>query len=170
MTYEFVPQFCRVLNNLSKIMDKAQKYADQKKFDSTVLLGSRLAPDQFNFTRQVQIACDSAKYYASRLTQKEAPSFEDKEATIPELQQRIQKTIQFLETVKPEDFKGWETRQTLNPRREGKYLPGFDFAMYQAIPNFYFHVTTAYSILRHNGVEIGKADYLGELNWRPIGG
>lgn len=168
MTYEFVPQFCRILSNLTRIMDKAQTFADQKKFDPSNLLTARLAPDMFPFTRQVQIACDTAKYYAARLTDKAAPTFDDKEATIPELKQRIAKTIQYLETINPEDFKGWETKKTTNPRREGKYLPGAEFAMHHAIPNFYFHVTTAYDILRHNGVEIGKADYLGEIHWRQL--
>lgn len=168
MAYEFVPQFCRMLNNLSRILDKAQEFAEKKKFEPANLLTARLAPDQFNFTRQVQIACDTAKFFAVRLTEKAAPTFEDKEATIPELKQRIQKTIQFLETIKPEDFKGWETRKTTNPRREGKYLPGNEFALQHAIPNFYFHMTTAYSILRSNGLDIGKVDYLGELNWRAL--
>jgi hypothetical protein len=102
------------------------------------------------------------------LTGKEVPKHEDKEATIADLQERIRKTIQFLETVRPEDFKGWETRQVLNPRREGKFLPGNEFAMHQAIPNFFFHMTTAYSILRTNGLGIGKLDYLGELNYRAL--
>lgn len=168
MTYDFVPQFCRMLNNLSRLLDKAQAYSEQKKFEPAVLLQARLAPDMFPFTRQVQIACDSAKWYAGRLTEKTPPAFEDKEATIAELKQRITKTIAYLETIKAEDFKGWETKKTTNPRREGKYLPGNEFALQHAIPNFYFHVTTAYDILRHNGVEIGKADFLGEINWRPL--
>lgn len=168
MAYESVPQFTKMLHNLSALLDKAQAYADQKKFDAANLLNARLAPDQFHFTRQVQIACDSAKYYVVRLTDLKAPAFEDKETTIPELKERIRKTVQFLETVKPEDFKGWEARKTTNPRREGKYLPGNEFAIQHAIPNFYFHFTTAYSILRHNGVEIGKKDYLGEIHWRDL--
>jgi uncharacterized protein len=168
MTYEFIPQFSKMLTNLSGLLDKAQKFADQRKFDVSNLLVARLAPDQFHFTRQVQVACDTAKAYAARLTGKEAPKHEDKETTIAELQHRIQATIQFLSTIKPEDFKGWETRQVLNPRREGKFLPGNEYAMQQAIPNFYFHVTTAYAILRHNGMEIGKMDFLGELNYRPL--
>jgi uncharacterized protein len=168
MSYEFIPQFSKMLNNLSQILEKAQKYADQKKFEPSNLLVARLFPDQFNFTRQVQVACDTAKAYAARLTGKEVPTHEDKETTIAELQQRIQKTVQFLSTIRPEDFKGWETRQVLNPRREGKFLPGSEYAMQQAIPNFYFHVTTAYSLLRHVGLEIGKMDYLGELKYRDL--
>lgn len=168
MTYEFIPQFSKMLNNLSGLLEKAKTFAEQKKFDASNLLTARLAPDQFHFTRQVQIACDSAKAYAAKLTGKEAPKHEDKETTIPELQDRIRATIQFLETIKAEDFKGWETRQVTNPRREGKFLPGNEFAMEQAIPNFYFHMTTAYSILRHNGLEVGKKDYLGTLNYRDL--
>jgi len=168
MTYEFIPQFSKMLTNLSNILEKAGAHADQKKFDIGVLMNARLFPDQFNFIRQVQAACDMAKAYAAKLTGKEAPRHEDNETTLPELQHRIQKTLQFLATIRPEDFKGWETRQVLNPRREGKFLPGNEYAMGQAIPNFYFHMTTAYSILRHNGVEIGKRDYLGELKYRPL--
>ena len=168
MTYEFVPQFIKMLNNLSAILDKAQAFADQKKFDTAALLTDRLAIDQFNFTRQIQATCDMAKAYASKLTGKEAPKHEDKETTLPELQQRIRSTIQFLQTIKAEDFKGWETRQVTNPRREGKFLPGEEYAMQQAIPNFYFHLTTAYSILRHRGLDIGKKDFLGELKYRDL--
>lgn len=168
MAYEHVPQFSKMLNNLSALLDKAQAFADQKKFDPANLLNARLAPDQFHFTRQVQIACDSAKTYVARLTDLKAPVFEDKEATISELKERIRNTIAFLETTKPEHFKGWETRKTTNPRREGKYLPGDEFAFQHAIPNFYFHLTTAYSILRHNGLDIGKKDYLGEIRWRDL--
>jgi len=168
MTYEFVPQFAKMLRNLSGLLDKAQAFADQKKFEVSNLLTARLAPDQFNFTRQVQATCDLAKSYAARLTGKEAPKHEDNETTIEQLQRRIQATMAFLETIRPEDFKGWEKRQVLNPRREGKFLPGDEYAMHQAIPNFYFHLTTAYSILRHNGVEIGKKDFLGELKYRDL--
>ncbi len=168
MTYEFVPQFSKMLTNLSHILDKAQSFADARKFDVGNLLISRLAPDQFNFIRQVQATCDIAKSYAARLTGKEVPKHEDKETTLPELRERIRSTLQFLSTIKAEDFAGWEDRKVLNPRREGKFLPGSEFAMHQAIPNFYFHMTTAYAILRHNGVEIGKKDFLGELKYRDL--
>ncbi len=168
MSYEFVPQFSRMLNNLSGILNKAQGYAELKKFEVANLLTARLAPDQFNFTWQVQTTCDMAVAYASKLTGKTPPKQENKETTLPELQRRIQDTLGFLNTIKPEDFKGWEDRQVLNPRREGKFLPGSEFAMHQAIPNFYFHMTTLYSILRSNGVDVGKKDYLGELNHRPL--
>lgn len=168
MSYEFIPQFSRMLNNLSSILNKAQGYAEQKKFDVQNLLTARLAPDQFPFAWQVQATCDMAVAYASKLTGKEAPKQENKEVTLLDLQGRIQETLKFLHTIKPEDFEGWESRQVLNPRREGKFLPGKEFAMHQAIPNFYFHMTTLYSILRSNGVDVGKKDYLGELNYRPL--
>jgi len=168
MIVETFAQFSKMLTNLSNILDKAQKFADQKKFDSANLMNARLAPDQFNFIRQVQVACDTAKMGAARLTGIDAPKFEDNETTLAELQQRIRNTLEFLATVKPEAFKGWESKKTLNPRREGKYLPGDEFLMQHAIPNFYFHVTTAYSILRHNGVEIGKMDYLGTITYRDL--
>lgn len=167
-SYEFVPQFTKMLTNLSLILGKAQTFAEQKKFDPANLLAARLAPDQFNLVRQVQISCDSAKAYAAKLTGKEAPKHEDTETTIAQLQARIQSTIQYLDSVKAEEFQGWESRKITNPRREGKYLPGNEFAMQQAIPNFYFHTTTAYAILRNNGLEIGKKDFLGELGWRPL--
>jgi len=168
MIVETFAQFSKMLTNLSSILDKAQKFADQKKFDSVNLMNARLAPDQFNFTRQVQVACDTAKLGAARLTGIDAPKFEDNETTLAELQQRIRNTLEFLSTVKPEAFKGWESKKTLNPRREGKYLPGDEFLMQHAIPNFYFHVATAYSILRHSGVEVGKMDYLGTITYRDL--
>lgn len=168
MTYEFVPQFTKMLTNLSALLEKTQGFAEAKKCDAKNLLTDRLAPDQFDFTRQVQICCDTAKTYAAKLAGKEAPKHEDNETTVEQLLQRIQKTIAFLETIKADDFKGWDTRKITNPRREGKYITGSDWAMTQAIPNFYFHMTTAYSILRTNGMDIGKKDFLGTLNYRDL--
>lgn len=168
MTYEHVPQFCKMLRNLSAILDKAQAYADQKKFDSTNLLTARLAPDQFAFARQIQIACDTAKNFAAKMTGGEAPAHDDVEKTVPELKERLAKTVQYLESLRPEQFHGALERKITNPRREGKYLPASEFMLEHAVPNFYFHVTTAYAILRHNGLDIGKKDYLGELNYRPL--
>lgn len=168
MSYEFIPQFTKMLNNLSNILGKATEYAERKKFDMSALLTARLAPDQFNFAWQVCAACDMAEGYAARLTGKDVPKHEDKDPKVSDLLSRIRQATQFLATVKPEDFKGWETRQVLNPRREGKFLPGNEYAMQQVIPNFYFHMTTAYSILRHNGLDIGKKDFLGELKYRDL--
>ena len=157
-----------MLNNLSLVLDKAQAYAEAKKFEPTNLLNARLAPDQFDLTRQIQITCDTAKAFVSKMSGRAAPVHEDTESSVSELKQRIQKTIQYLSDFKPADFNGWEAQKITNPRREGKYLAGSDFAMSHAIPNFYFHFTMAYSILRNNGVDVGKKDYLGPINWRAL--
>lgn len=167
MLYDFtIPQFTKMLNNLSRILDKAALYAEEKKFDVEVLLNSRLFPNQFNLIKQVQIVCDTAKLGASRLTGKEAPTHDDQEKTLPELKARIASVVAYLATYTPDDFKGAEERKVSQPRWEGKYLLGKEFAIQHAIPNLYFHVTTAYSILRHNGVEVGKKDYLGEMPYQ----
>ncbi|HXH76614.1 MAG TPA: DUF1993 domain-containing protein [Bacteriovoracaceae bacterium] len=167
MLYEItVPQFTKMLQNLSLVLDKAQKNAETRKFDMDVLLNARLAPDQFNFIRQVQIVCDTAKLCASRLTGKEAPVNEDKEKTLPELKARIEQTVGYLHTFSANDFKGAEDKHISQPRWEGKYLFGKEFALQHAIPNFYFHFTTAYSILRNQGVDVGKKDYLGEMPYK----
>lgn len=161
-----VPQFTKMLGNLSLLLDKAAQHAEAKKFDVGVLLQSRLFPDQLNFTRQIQIACDTAKMGVARLTGKDAPKHEDNEATLAELKERIGKVIAYLATFSETDFAGAEERKISQPRWEGKYLTGKEFAIQHAIPNLYFHITTAYSILRHNGVEIGKKNYLGEMPYK----
>ncbi len=167
MLYEItIPQFTKMLNNLNKILDKAAANADGRKFESTVLLQSRLAPDQFNFIRQIQIACDTAKLCASRLSGKEAPVQADTEATMAELKARIESVITYLGTFTKDDFNGAEERHISQPRWEGKYVTGYEYALQHALPNIYFHITTAYSILRHNGVDIGKKDYLGEMPYK----
>ena len=167
MLYDFtIPQFIKMLNNLGRILDKAALHAQGKKFEVEVLLNSRLSPDQFNLIKQVQIACDTAKLGASRLTGKEAPVHEDQEKTLPELKARIASVIDYLAGFTEDDFKDAEERKVSQPRWEGKYLYGKEFALQHAIPNLYFHVTTAYSILRHNGVDIGKRDYLGEMPYK----
>jgi hypothetical protein len=167
MLYEItVPQFTKMLHNLNLMMDKAVQNSVERKFEMDVLLNSRLAPDQFNFIRQVQIACDTAKFYAARMTGKEAPIHEDTEKTLPELKARIETVIGYLNSFKAEDFKGAEERKISQPRWEGKYLTGFEFATQHAIPNVYFHVATAYAILRHNGVPVGKKDFLGEMPYK----
>jgi hypothetical protein len=161
-----VPQFTKTLHNLSLIIDKAVQNSTERKFEMDVLLNSRLAPDQFTFIRQVQIACDTAKLFAARMSGKDAPVWEDTEKTLPEVKARIEKTIGYLNSFKAEDFKGAGDRHITQPRWEGKYMTGFEFATQHAIPNLYFHVTTAYSILRHNGVPVGKKDYLGEMPYK----
>lgn len=169
MLYDLtVVQFSKMLGNLSAILDKAAAFADSKKIDVAVLLNSRLAPDQFNLIRQVQIACDTAKLGVARLTGKveSAPVHPDTEATLAELQTRIQAVRNYLAGFSSTDFAGAEERVVSQPRWEGKYLTGLEFAIQHAIPNIYFHVTTAYSILRHNGVDLGKKDYLGPMPYK----
>lgn len=161
-----VPQFIRTLNNLASFMDKAETYAKTKGFDVNVLANDRLAPDMFPFTKQVQIACDTAKLCASRLSGKDAPVNDDSEKTFEDLKGRIKNTVKYLETFKASDFEGAETKHITQPRWEGKYLTGKEYVIHHAVPNIYFHTTTAYAILRHNGVDIGKKDYLGELPFK----
>ena len=167
MFYEItITQFSKMLTNLSHILDKAAAEAETKKVDFSVYLGSRLAPDQFNLTRQVQIACDTAKMCAARLTGKTAPVHEDNETTLAQLKERIQKVLDYLATFTPADYKEAATIKVSQPRWEGKYLTGAEFAVQHAIPNLHFHIVTAYSILRHNGIAIGKKDYLGEMPFK----
>lgn len=167
MIYETtVPQFSKMLKNLDGILMKAAAHADSKKFDFEVLMNSRLAPDQFHFTRQIQIACDSAKLCVARLSGREAPKHDDQEKTLSDLRKRIQETVAYMATVQSKDFAGWEEKKITQPRWEGKYLTGQEYLLQHAIPNFYFHLTTAYALLRHNGVDIGKKDYLGEMPYK----
>ncbi len=167
MLYEVtIPQFAKMLLNLNMILDKAAKHAEAKKFEVDILLNSRLAPDQFNLIRQVQIACDTAKLAASRLTGKDAPVHEDNEKTLSDLRARIQQTVSYLNNFTAKDFEGAEQKRITQPRWEGKYLLGFEFANQHALPNLYFHITTAYAILRHNGVDVGKKDFLGEMPYK----
>lgn len=169
MFYELtVVQFSKMLNNLNSFLDKGAAYAEAKKFDVSVLLNSRLAPDQFNLIRQVQIACDTAKLGVARLTgtMDSVPSHPDTETTLAELKDRIQSTLDYLAGFTPADFSNAAEERISQPRWEGKYLTGFEFAVEYAIPNIYFHVTTAYAILRHNGVDLGKKDYLGAMPFK----
>jgi hypothetical protein len=169
MIYQILTeQFPKMLRNLNAILDKAAGFADAKKCENEVLLNARLAPDQFNFIRQVQIACDTAKLGAARLAgkDKEAPVHEDKEKTLPELKARIESVIKYLGTFSKADFSAASERKISQPRWEGKYLTGDEFFIQHVLPNFYFHITTAYAILRHNGVDIGKKDYLGEMPYK----
>jgi hypothetical protein len=159
-------QFIKGLQNLTTILDKAAQFADQKRIEMPVLLTSRLAPDQFHLIKQIQIACDTAKLGASRLTGKEAPKHEDTESSLSDLRERISSTITYLKTFNENDYKESSTRHISQPRWEGQYLTGEEFVLHHAVPNFYFHLTTAYAILRHNGVEIGKKDYLGQMPFK----
>ena len=158
-----VPLFVKTLENLSAILDKGAAHADSRKIDPAVLLGYRLAPDMLNLTKQVQIAADHAKRACARLAGVEAPAYEDNEASFAELKARIDKTIAFLKSLKAEQFEGAETRELkLKLGGTERTLPGQTYFLHNALPNFFFHVTTAYDILRHAGVPIGKADFLGQ--------
>lgn len=161
-----IPQFIKTLESVNNYFDKAQKHADLKKYDVNVLLNERLTPDQWTFTRQIQVACDTAKGTAARLAGKVPPVHEDTEKTIPELRNRIQKVVSYLKTFKAEDFQGWEERHIDIWFKEGKYLDGFECLTQMALPNFYFHLTTAYAILRSRGVDVGKMDFLGSLPFK----
>jgi uncharacterized protein len=158
-----IPIFVRVLNNLSAILEKAVAHAEAKKIDPVVLVNSRLFPDMFPLSRQVQIASDTAKGCAARLAGVEPPKYEDNETTFPELIARVRKTTDYLGTFTPEQIDGSEERTiTLRMRDTTKTLTGMPYLLHNALPNFYFHVITAYGILRHCGIEIGKQDFLGK--------
>jgi hypothetical protein len=157
-----VPSGIRMMNSLATILEKAAAHAEAKKIDPTVLVNARLFPDMFPLVRQVQIASDSAKAGAARLAGLDPPSYEDNERTLPELVARVKKTAAFLETLKPAQFEGSEDRTIKwKSRTIERSMQGQPYLVHQMLPNLYFHVTTAYNILRHNGVELGKMDFLG---------
>lgn len=163
-----IVQMSKMLQNLQHILDKGAIFADSKKVDMTVLLNARLAPDQFHLIRQVQIACDTAKLGAARLSNKvdSAPKHADDETTLAELKQRISDTQAYLATFNDADFANAATQHISQPRWEGKYVTGEEFLIQHVLPNIYFHITTAYAILRHNGVDVGKKDYLGAMPYK----
>lgn len=156
-----VSQTSKILHNLDGWLEKAEAYATAKGFDVDVLASARLAPDQYPLVRQVQAACDGAKLTAARLAAIEAPKHADEEKTIAELRARIRSTLAFLETVTPEKLEGAEQREIRLPFIPGKASKGADYFVDFAQPNFYFHATTAYAILRHSGVDLGKRDFIG---------
>jgi hypothetical protein len=161
-----VPQLQKTLHNLDSWIGTAIKHAEAKKFPIENLIHARLAPDQFTLVRQIQTACDNAKFVAGRLSGKEWPSHPDTETTLPELRVRIAAVQSYLEGFKAEDFAGAEDRKISLPWMEGKWMPGHEYVTQFALPNFYFHVVTAYAILRHNGVSLGKQDYIGGVPMR----
>ena len=157
------PRFSNALRNLSAILDKAQAHAEAKNIDPAVLGGLRLIADMFPLSRQVQIACDTAKGAVARLAGVDIPKHEDTEQTIAELKARIAKTLDFLGSVPAARIDGSEEREVVLKMRSGEHkYAGLQYLMGHAWPNFYFHVTTAYNILRANGVEIGKRDFIGQ--------
>jgi uncharacterized protein len=157
-----VPRFVNILGNLSNILDKAQSHIDARKISDAVLLELRLFPDMFALARQVQIACDTAGGVVARLSGQEIPAYDNSEKTLAELRQRIAKTVAFIQSVPAAQIDGTQDKAIVTRRGDKEtHYKGMQFLLGHAIPNFYFHVTTAYNILRHNGVEIGKRDFLG---------
>jgi len=163
MYYETFNQMKKQLGQLDKWLETAAAYAETKKFDAKNFLGLRLSVDQFPFARQVQVTCDTAKNGASRLSGKEAPNQPDTEETIEQLRARVQSAIAYLSGFTAKDFETAATRSITQPRWEGKTMTGADYFVEHVVPNFYFHLTTAYALLRHAGVGIGKRDFLGTL-------
>lgn len=156
-------QMSKMLRNLDRWLEKAVSHAESRSFEPNNLVGMRLAPNQFPLGRQVQAACDAAKAGVARLAGVEVPSHPDTETTLEELRGRIEKTLAFLETIGPDKLEGREDAEVVLPFLDDKKMKGADYLYEFAQPNFYFHATTAYAILRHAGVEVGKRDYLGSL-------
>ena len=158
-----VPRFVNILNNLTGILDKAQAHIDARKIDVSVLTTYRLFPDMLPMTTQVLIACDAAKGVVARLAGIEIPVYEDNEKTLAELKARIAKTVDFIQSVTPAQIDGTEDKDIVTKRGDKEtHYKGMQFLLGHALPNFYFHVTTTYNILRHNGIDIGKRDFLGK--------
>lgn len=162
-----IPPLTKALTALKGILAKAKDHTDAKKLSwmdfEHALLSDKLVFNQFDFTKQVQIACDNVKGGAARLAEVDIPKYEDTEKTFAELVARIDKTLDFVKTIKPEQIIGKEGIRVTLPYWPGKYMTGFEYATEYLVPNFYFHLTTAYAILRKNGVDIGKEDYMGGL-------
>jgi hypothetical protein len=160
-----VPVFIKMLTNLKGILDQAATHAKAKKIEESVLMNARLYPDMFPFVRQVQIACDFGRGTGARLAGREPLALEENEQTFAELVSRVERSVDYLRTLKPAEIDGSEAREIVRPLRgEQKRFTGINYLLQFALPNFFFHVTTAYAILRHNGVELGKADFVGALD------
>jgi hypothetical protein len=167
MYSEIFVQFKKQLGQLDKWLATASEYAQSRKFDANVFASLRLAPDQFPLARQVQIACDTVKLAVAYLTGQPAQSQEDNETTLEQLQLRVRSIITLLDGLTAKDLEGAATRTVSQPRWKGEWMTGQDYFIQHALPNFYFHLATAYAILRHNGVAIGKRDYLGAQTKHP---
>jgi uncharacterized protein len=159
-----VPVFAKTLGNLSAILDKAAAHAEAKKIDPSVLLAARLYPDMFPLTKQVQVACDFAKGTVARLAGEEPPKYDDNETTIEALKARIARTVDYVQGFQAARFAGAEERDVqMKIRDQTLSFKGLPYLAHMALPNFFFHATTAYDILRHNGVELGKRDFIGAI-------
>jgi hypothetical protein len=167
--FPVIKQFGRTLRNLDAVLEKAMKYAEARKFDVNNFVNARLFPDMLPFAAQIRIACDQAKSAAANLSGKEAPKHEDNETTVVELRGRIAKCLAYLDTFTAADFARAKPDAMLRlPNRPGKAIAAEEYLYARQIPNFFFHVTTAYNLLRHGGVEVGKADYLGQLGFIDV--
>lgn len=166
MVYPTILEMRKLLQNLDGWLEKAVSTAAAKKFDANVLLQCRLAPDMFPLVRQIQVACDHAKFAAARAAGREAPKHPDTEQTIDEARKRIATVVSYLDTFTRSDFDAAGTRSVTLPPWEGKSMQAIDYLVEYALPNFFFHLTTAYALLRHNGVDVGKRDYIGSLSLR----
>jgi hypothetical protein len=165
-----IPQFKKVLQSIERWLELATAHAEKRSFDPNVLLHSRLAPDQWALARQIGAACDTAKFTVARLSGKDAPRHADDQATLSDVRTRIHSVIAYLDGFKREDFAGAGEKLIAPPTLQGKQILGSDYYFQMQLPNFYFHATTAYAILRHNGVELGKLDFLGPLPVRSASG
>jgi hypothetical protein len=165
--HSFVPQYIKMLENLDRWLTKAEAHAKAKSFDVNTLLQARLAPDQFPLVRQVQSSCDNAKFAVAYLSGQKPPSHPDTEQTVEELHARIRSALEFVKSVSEKDFEGAADRRVSPPWLKGSWFKGDEYLMQVSMPNFYFHLTTAYSILRHNGVDLGKQDFLGNVPVNP---
>lgn len=164
--YPIVLEMKKLLGNMGGWLDKAESHASAKGFEVNTLLQARLAPDMFPLVRQFQNACDNAKFAAAFTSGKEPPSHPDTEQTVGEVRARIAAVIEYLGKFTARDFEGTDARSVTRPRWEGKSLSATDYFIEQAMTNFFFHLTMAYAILRHNGVDLGKRDYVGKLSFR----
>jgi hypothetical protein len=161
--HETVRVFAKTLENLGTWLDKAEEHAKDRGFEADVLAQCRLAPDQYTLTQQVQGACDQAKYAAAYLSGTKPPSHPDNEKTIADLRQRIEKATKFVASVPEKDYAGADEQKVAPPWMGGRWVRGSDYLAELAVPNFYFHASMAYAILRHNGVKLGKMDYIGGI-------
>lgn len=170
MTYYLaIRQMARTLKNLDAILDKATKQAEARKFDVNNFCAARLFPDMLPFLAQVRIACDHAKSTAANLAGKEPPRHEDNETTVADLRGRIAKCLAYLDTLTASDFEKTKPETLIRlPNRPGKAIPAEEYLLARQLPNFFFHVTTAYDLLRHGGIEIGKSDFLGPLGFIDV--
>ncbi len=166
MFIAFLSQVKKMLGQLDGWLEAADKFAKERSFDSANYLTLRLAPDQFPFVRQVQSSCDISKFAFSRVTGKEPPKHEDNEKTIAELRERVASVLKYLDGFSAKDFEKSATHVVTNPRWEGKVMSGEDYFVQHGMPNFFFHITHTYALLRHAGVALGKKDYLGALSLR----